>query len=78
MTVTNNFETNGDTAILQLNIEVGERDKRYISTLVGHRGRRVGGATPTPCATGTSETEEEHHPALSSLQPRHFNGLSYF
>ena len=78
MTVTNNFETNGDTAILQLNhlFEVGERDKRYISTLVGHRGG--GGATANPCTTGTSETEEEHHPTLSSLQPRHFNGLSYF
>ena len=40
MTVTNNFETNGDPAILQLNhlFEVGERDKRYISTLVGYRG----------------------------------------
>ena len=33
MTVTNNFETNGGTTA---EFEVGERDKRYISTLFGH------------------------------------------
>ena len=36
------------------------------------------GATPNPCTTGTSETEELQHPTLSSFQPRHFQRIELF